>query len=62
MGSPAPMVRESVRMGRVTKRSFAIPFLPQLTMTGLGMLGFPLPIRFIDGTCLNFLVSIIVEF
>lgn len=60
MGSPVPMVREFVRMGRVIIRSWPFLFEPTLTMTGRGMLALPLPIRLIDGTCLNFLVSIMI--
>ena len=57
MGFPALMVRESVRMERATICSCLL-FLPKLTITGAGILGFCAPIRLIDGTCLNFLVSI----
>ena len=62
MGSPAPMGREFVRMGRVIKRPLFFFFVPQFTTTGLGIRGFRPPIRLIEGTCLNFFVSIVIMF
>ena len=58
MGFPALMERESVRMGRVTIYSLLMSSVPRLITTGSGMFGFGLPIRLIDGTCLNFFVFI----
>ena len=49
-------------MGRVIVRSFLLLLFPQLTITGLGILGFRPPNLLIDGTCLNFLVSIIAYY
>ena len=63
MGSPALMGREFVRMGRAMTRSWlCFLFNPLLTMTGLGMLGLTPPTLLIEGTSLNFLVSIIYIF
>ena len=61
MDPPVPMVRESVRTGRVIVRSRECPFFPALTTTGRGIRGFRLPTIEIEGTCLNFLVSICVR-
>lgn len=61
MGFPAPMVREFVRMGRVKVRSCSPVFFPLLTTTGLGIFGFPIPTRLIDGTCLYVLLSIVLK-
>ena len=60
MGSPALRVREFVRMERVIIRSCVFFPFPHFRMTGLGIIGLRSPILLMDGTCLNFLVSIIV--
>lgn len=59
MGSPAPMVRESSCMEGEIVRPFPCLLVPRLRMTGAGMFGLRPPIRLMDGTCLNFFVSII---
>ena len=59
MGSPAPMMRESSCMVGEIVRPFPCLLVPRLRMTGAGMFGLRPPIRLIDGTCLNFFVSII---
>ena len=59
MDSPELREREFVRMGRVIVRSWLSCFFPRFTMTGFGIKGFRLPMRFREGICLNFLLSII---